>query len=99
MYCLKIVIARPRSSYKSPSVDVIVEHYKTEREALAFLLKTKKQFIDYYELCCTIEQFDIKLTKGFLYNAEDDTYDSLFEFPDDFSTIDIPPFDWEIFKI
>lgn len=82
MYCLQVVIAHP--SYKRPSAEVIVEHFRDEKTAKFRLNEIKLQYIEDFDInkasgefaTCqededeyvTIEEFDKLVESGKLYD-------------------------------
>ena len=69
MYCLQVVIAHP--SYKRPSAEVIVEHFRDEKTAKFRLNEIKLQYI---------EDFNIDKASGEFATCQEDEYVTIEEF-------------------
>lgn len=61
MYCLQVVIAHP--SYKRPSAEVIIEHFRDEKTAKIRLNEIKLQYI---------EDFNIDKASGEFASCQED---------------------------
>lgn len=92
MYCLQVVIAHP--SYKRPSAEVIIEHFRDEKTAKFRLNEIKLQYILDLNIdkasgeFVTIEEFDKLVESGKLYDiVYRDSY------------MDQKPFEYKIIKI